>query len=79
MLNAHVYAVLAAYGICAILFGAQWMVGLSSAQSALAGALFIAQSYAPMPAAIVKISGYATVGAVYFLISAIWPVSYTHL
>ncbi|MBY4830342.1 DUF308 domain-containing protein [Burkholderia dolosa] len=87
LLNAGMSAVLTVFGIWAILsgalqlgtavrrwkhFGAQWVMVLSGAQSALAGALFIAQSHAPMPAAIVKISGYATVGAVYFLISAIW-------
>ncbi|QGZ66005.1 DUF308 domain-containing protein [Paraburkholderia acidisoli] len=54
-------------------FGAQWAMILSGAQSALAGTFFIVQSNAPTPA-IEKIGGYAAVGAVYFLISALWLV-----
>lgn len=54
-------------------FGAQWAMILSGAQSALAGTFFIVQSSAPTPA-IEKIAGYAAVGAVYFLISALWLV-----
>lgn len=52
--------------------GAQWVMILSGAQSALAGAFFFAQSV--MPAARPTISiipGYAALGAFYFLISAI--------
>jgi uncharacterized membrane protein HdeD (DUF308 family) len=52
-------------------FGAQWAMILSGAQSALAGAFFIAQADASVPAAIVKVAGYAGVGAIYFLISAL--------
>jgi uncharacterized membrane protein HdeD (DUF308 family) len=52
--------------------GAQWAMILSGAQSALAGVFFIIQSGASTPPAIFKIAGYAAVGAVYFLISAIW-------
>ncbi|MFL9934168.1 DUF308 domain-containing protein [Paraburkholderia sp. RL18-103-BIB-C] len=52
--------------------GAQWAMILSGAQSALAGIFFILQSGASMPPAIFKIAGYAAVGAVYFLISAVW-------
>lgn len=52
--------------------GAQWAMILSGAQSALAGAFFIVQAQAPMPPAIVKIAGYASVGALYFLVSAVW-------
>lgn len=86
-LNAGMHAVLTVFGIWAILsgllqlgtalrrwkqVGAQWAMILSGAQSALAGVLFIAQSHASMPPAIVKIAGYAAVGAAYFLISALW-------
>lgn len=52
--------------------GAQWAMILSGAQSALAGIFFILQSGASMPPAIFRIAGYAAVGAVYFLISAVW-------
>jgi hypothetical protein len=53
-------------------FGAQWAMILSGAQSALAGGLFIAQAHMPAPEGIVRIAGYAAVGALYFLISATW-------
>ena len=53
-------------------FGAQWAMILSGAQSAVAGVFFIAQAHAAMPPAIVKLAGYASVGAIYFLISALW-------
>ncbi|TAL96746.1 MAG: DUF308 domain-containing protein [Paraburkholderia sp.] len=53
-------------------FGAQWAMILSGGQSALAGAFFIVQAGAPMPPAIDKVAGYAAVGAVYFLVSALW-------
>ncbi|KXU84058.1 hypothetical protein CI15_26515 [Paraburkholderia monticola] len=52
--------------------GAQWPMILSGAQSALAGIFFILQSGALIPPAIFKIAGYAGVGAIYFLISAVW-------
>ncbi|KAG8152616.1 DUF308 domain-containing protein [Burkholderia catarinensis] len=86
-LNAGMQAVLTVFGIWAILsgglqlgtavrrwkhFGAQWVMVLSGAQSALAGTFFIVQSHATTPPAIIKIAGYAAVGAVYFLISALW-------
>jgi hypothetical protein len=53
-------------------FGAQWAMILSGAQSALAGVLFIVQAHASVPPAIVKVAGYAGVGAIYFLVSAVW-------
>lgn len=53
-------------------FGAQWAMILSGGQSALAGAFFIAQAHAAVPPAIVKVAGYAGVGAIYFLVSALW-------
>jgi uncharacterized membrane protein HdeD (DUF308 family) len=53
-------------------FGAQWAMVLSGAQSALAGSFFIVLAYKAMPDVITKIAGYAAVGAIYFLISALW-------
>jgi uncharacterized membrane protein HdeD (DUF308 family) len=53
-------------------FGAQWAMILSGAQSALAGCLFITLAPAPLTLAISKVAGYAGVGAVYFLVSAVW-------
>ncbi len=50
----------------------QWASVLSGAQSALAGAFFIQQSFALSAPPIVTLAGYAGVGAAYFLISAIW-------
>lgn len=52
--------------------GAQWVMVLSGAQSALAGGFFIAQSQMATPPSIANIAGYAGVGAFYFLLSAIW-------
>ncbi|WP_345817638.1 DUF308 domain-containing protein (plasmid) [Paraburkholderia sp. PREW-6R] len=52
--------------------GAQWAMILSGAQSAVAGILFIVQASAATPPAIVKVAGYAAVGAIYFLVSALW-------
>lgn len=48
----------------------QWVMMLSGAQSALAGGFFIAQQGSAMPV-LQTIVGYAGVGAVYFLISAL--------
>ncbi|SEB15392.1 hypothetical protein [Paraburkholderia sartisoli] len=53
-------------------FGAQWAMIPSGGQSALAGAFFIVQAGASMSPAIDKVAGYAAVGAVYFLVSALW-------
>jgi len=52
--------------------GAQWAMVLSGAQSALAGAFFIIQARGAAPASIATIGGYAAVGAIYFLVSAVW-------
>ena len=52
--------------------GAQWIMVLSGAQSALAGGFFFAQSRMATPPQIAKVAGYAAVGALYFLISGIW-------
>ncbi|MCK1741906.1 DUF308 domain-containing protein [Bradyrhizobium sp. 139] len=53
-------------------FGAQWAMVLSGAQSALAGGLFIFQATTPISPTIENVSGYAAVGALYFLVSALW-------
>ena len=52
--------------------GAQWAMVLSGAQSALVGGFFVAQSGMPVPSSVKTIAGYAGMGAVYFLISAVW-------
>jgi hypothetical protein len=54
------------------LYGAQWVMVLSGAQSALAGAFFIKQATAAGMHGVVDIAPYAAFGAFYFLISAIW-------
>jgi len=51
--------------------GSQWPMILSGAQSALAGAFFIAQSQQPAMPTIATVAGYAGVGALYFLVSAV--------
>ncbi|MFT4117233.1 DUF308 domain-containing protein [Bradyrhizobium sp.] len=52
--------------------GAQWAMVLSGAQSALAGGFFIVQVSKPATPSIADVAGYAAVGALYFLVSAIW-------
>jgi len=52
--------------------GAQWVMILSGAQSALAGGFFIKQSTLPSMHSVTEIAPYAAFGAVCFLISAIW-------
>ncbi|MCS3725550.1 DUF308 domain-containing protein [Bradyrhizobium betae] len=79
--------VLAVFGVWAILagllqlgtairrwrsFGAQWAMVLSGAQSALAGGFFIFQASTPTVPSIATVTGYAAVGALYFLVSALW-------
>ncbi|RUM24567.1 DUF308 domain-containing protein [Rhizobium vallis] len=83
------YAVLAVFGVWAIfsgllqlytgvrrwrLYGAQWVMILSGAQSALAGGFMISQSLASTAPTILDIVPYAGFGAFYFLLSAIWLV-----
>jgi uncharacterized membrane protein HdeD (DUF308 family) len=51
--------------------GAQWPMILSGAQSALAGAFFIVQAQQPAMPTIATVVGYAGVGAIYFLVSAV--------
>ena len=53
-------------------YGAQWAMILSGGQSALAGAFFIVQAGAPTPQSITSVAGYAAIGALYFLVSAVW-------
>lgn len=53
-------------------FGAQWAMVLSGGQSAVAGGFFIFQATTPMSPSIASVTGYAAVGALYFLVSAVW-------
>lgn len=53
-------------------YGAQWAMVLSGGQSALAGGFFIFQATMPAAPSIANVTGYAAVGALYFLVSAIW-------
>lgn len=80
------YAVLAVFGVWAILSGllqlatgvrrwkagAQWAMVLSGAQSALAGAHFIVKASGSSAPGITDIAPYAAFGAFYFLVSAVW-------
>ncbi|NKJ05995.1 DUF308 domain-containing protein [Rhizobium sp. SG741] len=83
------YAVLAVFGVWAILsgllqlytavrrwrhYGAQWVMILSGAQSALAGAFMISRSLGTVAPTILDIAPYVGFGAFYFLLSAIWLV-----
>lgn len=52
--------------------GAQWVMVLSGAQSALAGVFFFKMAAAATPPSIVTVAPYAGFGALYFLVSAIW-------
>ncbi|MCK1286087.1 DUF308 domain-containing protein [Bradyrhizobium sp. 44] len=51
---------------------AQWAMVLSGGQSALAGGFFIFQAMMPAVPSIANVAGYAAVGALYFLVSAVW-------
>ncbi|MGY5778033.1 DUF308 domain-containing protein [Rhizobium sp. LEGMi135b] len=81
------YAVLAVFGIWATLsgllqlytgvrrwraYGAQWVMILSGAQSALAGGFMLRRSFGTVAPTILDIVPYAAFGAFYFLLSAIW-------
>lgn len=81
------YAVLAVFGVWAILsgllqlytgvrrwrsYGAQWVMMLSGAQSTLAGAFMISRSFGDAMPSILDIAPYVGFGAFYFLLSAIW-------
>ena len=54
------------------LYGAQWVMILSGAQSALAGLFFFKMAAAATPPTILAVAPYAAFGAFYFLVSAIW-------
>ncbi len=54
------------------LYGAQWAMILSGAQSVLAGAFMLKMAHGPAPVGIANIAPYAAFGAFYFLVSAIW-------
>lgn len=56
------------------IYGAQWIMILSGAQSALAGAFFIKQATTTGMHGIAEIAPYAAFGAFYFLVSALWLV-----
>ncbi len=85
-LGGGLHAVLAVFGVWAILSGllqlatgvrrwqagAQWAMALSGAQSALAGAHFIAKASGAATPGITDIAPYAAFGAFYFLVSAVW-------
>lgn len=83
------YAVLAVFGVWAILsgllqlytgarrwrvYGAQWVMILSGAQSALAGGFMISRSLGTAVPTVLDIAPYVGFGAFYFLLSAIWLV-----
>jgi uncharacterized membrane protein HdeD (DUF308 family) len=53
------------------IYGAQWAMILSGAQSALAGVVFIFQARTPAVPSIATVAGYAGFGAFYFLMSAL--------
>jgi uncharacterized membrane protein HdeD (DUF308 family) len=80
-------AVLAVYGVWAVLSGlfqlitavrrwkisgAQWVMILSGAQSALAGIFFVIMAGGVEDIGITNVAPYAAFGAFYFLVSAVW-------
>ena len=86
-LGVSMNAVLGVYGVWAALsglfqlatgvrrwkiYGAQWAMILSGAQSALAGAFFLKQASLAGAPGISDIAPYAAFGAFYFLVSALW-------
>ncbi|WP_420965617.1 DUF308 domain-containing protein [Bradyrhizobium sp. B120] len=87
------YAVLAVFGVWAILagmlqlstgvrrwrhVGAQWAMILSGAQSVLAGGYMISRSIGTVAPTVLDVAPYAGFGAFYFLLSAIWLVARAH-
>ncbi|MCC0808185.1 DUF308 domain-containing protein [Methylobacterium sp. W2] len=85
-LGMSLHAVLAVFGIWAILAGllqlatgirrwktgAQWAMVLSGAQSALAGVFFLTKANGVAVPGIMDLAPYAAFGAFYFLLSALW-------
>lgn len=53
-------------------YGAQWVMVLSGAQSALAGGFFLQRAFGSATPGIVDVAPYAGFGAFYFLVSALW-------
>ncbi len=53
-------------------YGAQWVMVLSGAQSALAGGFFISRALGSAVPGITDFAPYAAFGAFYFLVSALW-------
>jgi uncharacterized membrane protein HdeD (DUF308 family) len=53
------------------IYGAQWAMVLSGAQSALAGGFFIKSAAGPVASVIMVVAPYAAFGAFYFLVSGI--------
>lgn len=53
-------------------YGAQWAMILSGAQSGLAGAHMLSKAAGVLPTGIADIAPYAAFGAFYFLVSALW-------
>jgi uncharacterized membrane protein HdeD (DUF308 family) len=52
--------------------GAQWVMIISGAQSAAAGAMFLREAGAAATPSVADIAPYAAFGAFYFLVSAVW-------
>ena len=55
--------------------GAQWVMIISGAQSAAAGAMFLWQAGAAEPPSVADIAPYAAFGAFYFFVSAVWLIA----
>ena len=54
--------------------GAQWVMIISGAQSAAAGAMFLLQARGPETPSVADIAPYAAFGAFYFLVSSGWLI-----
>ena len=52
--------------------GAQWVMVISGAQSAAAGAMFLREAGAAETPGVADVAPYAAFGAFYFLVSAVW-------
>lgn len=86
-LRQGMHAVLGVFGVWAVLsglfqlvtavrrrkvYGAQWAMILSGAQSGLAGGHMLSKAVGVLPTGITDIAPYAAFGAFYFLVSALW-------
>lgn len=86
-LTVSLNAVLGVFGVWAALSGllqlataarrrkraaAQWVMIVSGAQSAAAGAMFVQKALAPAAPGVADIAPYAAFGAFYYLVSAVW-------